>query len=125
MEKKKLWNLYGKSYDLTNFLDKHPGGRHILENVKGDRDITPLFESYHAFADIDSIKITLEKYCLGKSEIESKYTYSEFYHVLRDRVKKYFGDEKSVTRKIKIDNNWYLKSFTMLILLIFSLLNFK
>ena len=39
------WNLYGKKYDLTDFLDKHPGGRRILELSKGNKDLTPLFES--------------------------------------------------------------------------------
>ena len=41
-----LWNIYGNRYDLTNFLDKHPGGRKILELSRSDKDLTPLFESY-------------------------------------------------------------------------------
>ena len=49
------WYLYGHVYDLTNFLDKHPGGRTILEFTKNEGDITATFESYHSLADIKSI----------------------------------------------------------------------
>ena len=57
-----MWNLYGKKYDLTNFIEKHPGGKFILEKSKGQEDITALFETYHAFSEIDKIKQTLDKY---------------------------------------------------------------
>ena len=58
-----VWNIYGKSYDLTDFINEHPGGSFILESTKHHPDITSLFESYHAFhGDIDNIKSRLEKY---------------------------------------------------------------
>ena len=56
MNNNNYWNIYGKVYDLDNFLDKHPGGRKILELSRSERDITPLFESYHAISNLDSIK---------------------------------------------------------------------
>ena len=57
-----MWYLFGKTYDLTDFMDDHPGGRTILEVTNNhSHDITPMFESYHAFADIDMIRKRLEK----------------------------------------------------------------
>ena len=29
-----VWNIYGKSYDLTDFINEHPGGSFILESTK-------------------------------------------------------------------------------------------
>ena len=40
------WIVRGVSYDLSEFLDKHPGGRRYLQNTV-DTDITELFESMH------------------------------------------------------------------------------
>ena len=51
-----LWNIYGNRYDLTNFLDKHPGGRKILELSRSEKDLTPLFESYHSLSNINTLK---------------------------------------------------------------------
>jgi len=46
-----LWTvLYDKVYDLTNFADKHPGGRAMIESCCG-RDATALFESYHLYSE--------------------------------------------------------------------------
>jgi len=47
------WRIYGNTYDLEPFLDKHPGGRVILENARGERDITCLFETFHQFSDME------------------------------------------------------------------------
>ena len=55
-----MWNIYGKVYDLTEFKQYHPGGSLILDSVKGDRDATAAFESYHAMGDIENIKIIME-----------------------------------------------------------------
>lgn len=41
------WTIYrGVAYDLTPYLEKHPGGRWLL-NLAVGRDATGLFESYH------------------------------------------------------------------------------
>ena len=45
------WVIYGNEYDLSNFIDQHPGGKDILLKTKDMGDITALFESYHAFSD--------------------------------------------------------------------------
>ena len=44
----KYWRIGNKYYDLTPFLDKHPGGRQLLELAR-DRfeDATYAFEAHH------------------------------------------------------------------------------
>lgn len=40
---KSVWTVYrGKVYDITMYLDYHPGGKQILESVSG-KDCTELF----------------------------------------------------------------------------------
>ena len=46
-----LWHIHGKVYDLTAFVDRHPGGAQVLKSVRGTDDLTAIFESNHAFAD--------------------------------------------------------------------------
>ncbi|CAK9055521.1 Acyl-lipid omega-13 desaturase (CrDES) (Omega13 fatty acid desaturase) [Durusdinium trenchii] len=45
-----LWYIHGNTYDLHEFVDKHPGGRMALLTGRG-RDCTALFESYHPWND--------------------------------------------------------------------------
>lgn len=92
-----VWNIYGKSYDLTDFINEHPGGSFILESTKHHPDITSLFESYHAFhGDIDNIKSRLEKYEVKKSDTSiQKYDYTS-YRELTKLVKEKFPDRNSI-----------------------------
>ena len=46
-----MWNINGKVYNLTPYLDNHPGGKDILIQTKGLEDCSALFETYHAFSD--------------------------------------------------------------------------
>jgi fatty acid desaturase len=45
-----LWYIHGKSYDLSAFVPKHPGGQLAVLSGRG-RDCTALFESYHPWND--------------------------------------------------------------------------
>ena len=45
-----MWTLYGKEYDLSRFLKRHPGGELALLLGQG-RDCTRLFEQYHVLND--------------------------------------------------------------------------
>ena len=112
---KNNWYLYGNVYDLTNFLDKHPGGRTILELTKNEDDITASFESYHTLANLQNIKKMLEKYKVSNKGKKQIYTFKkdDFYNICRIRVKEYFGNttyNSSITYKIKADIFWILKS---------------
>jgi cytochrome b involved in lipid metabolism len=46
--------LHGQVYDLTLFLEYHPGGLKILKPYAG-KDITQLFEKYHPWVNFDVI----------------------------------------------------------------------
>lgn len=53
----------GGVYDITDYIDKHPGGRHVLEMSAG-QDITYLMETSHPFTD--SPWRLLGKYRIGR-----------------------------------------------------------
>lgn len=50
MKASSLWHIHGHGYDLTEFVDVHPGGRLAILSAQG-RDCTALFESYHPWND--------------------------------------------------------------------------
>lgn len=81
-----MWHIYGKQYDLTEFIPNHPGGKEILINTKGQEDITALFETYHAFSDKGNILSILEKYKVGETQAESKYDFT-LYNELLNTIK--------------------------------------
>ena len=47
---KDLWTIHGQQYDLSDFVDQHPGGKESILLGRG-RDCTAMFESYHPFTD--------------------------------------------------------------------------
>jgi hypothetical protein len=67
-----LWRVHEKYYDLTDFIDKHPGGKIWIEKNRGT-DITELFESHHI--EIEKAKILLKRYFVrdAKTKRNSKY----------------------------------------------------
>lgn len=106
-----MWSIHGKKYDLTKFLDTHPGGRLILESCKGDTDCTATFESYHSMCNIEKIRSMMQKYEVGESDIKPMHTFNDqgFYKTVQRRVKKYFhgGDAKISHRA---NATWVLKA---------------
>jgi hypothetical protein len=44
------WLIHGQEYDLSDFVDRHPGGKESILLGRG-RDCTAMFESYHAFTN--------------------------------------------------------------------------
>jgi acyl-lipid (8-3)-desaturase len=86
-----VWVYSGKTvYDITDWLEKHPGGRDVLLLAAG-RDITDLFKSYHPFSK--TAATVLERYAIGKvssTEFPQYKPDSGFYAEVCDRVGKYF-----------------------------------
>ena len=123
------WYLYNKTYDLTNFMDKHPGGKTILELTKNENDITATFESYHSFANIKNICQILETYKISNDGKKQMYTFkdNDFYDVCKKRVKKYLNNnieyDVSLTSKIKATPMWYLKSIMIFSLYCYCFIN--
>ncbi|KAJ7384945.1 hypothetical protein OS493_018633 [Desmophyllum pertusum] len=82
----------GKVYNVSKFIAHHPGGRDVLRMAAG-KDVTIVFQSYHAFSDIPP-KI-LQKYYVGDLVSTKFPTFPEpgaFYNTVRKRVRKYFKD---------------------------------
>ena len=72
-----MWKIHGKVYDLENFLEFHPGGKAILEQAKGDKDLTAAFESYHALCDMDKIKRMMKKYEIKGDTYEPEFNFNK------------------------------------------------
>lgn len=50
-----IWSIYkGSVYDITMYVDCHPGGKKILEKVYG-KDMTGMFNKFHGYINIDKI----------------------------------------------------------------------
>ena len=83
-----FWRVHDKLYDLSPFIDKHPGGSQWLEVTRGT-DITELFECSHPNPSVDKI---LAKYFIKKTDIplNSPYTLKPdgFYLTLKRKVYK-------------------------------------
>lgn len=121
-----VWSIYGKKYNLDDYLTFHPGGKTILENTKGQSDVTALFETYHAFSNKEYYKKKLETYeitdsdsnfvLVGKEkEKEKEYDFTS-YHLLTERIRKIYPNRKS----IKAPTNWYIQNGLMFFLYVFS-----
>eukprot|EP00186_Timspurckia_oligopyrenoides_P001041 CAMPEP_0182441618 /NCGR_PEP_ID=MMETSP1172-20130603/595_1 /TAXON_ID=708627 /ORGANISM="Timspurckia oligopyrenoides, Strain CCMP3278" /LENGTH=567 /DNA_ID=CAMNT_0024636017 /DNA_START=27 /DNA_END=1730 /DNA_ORIENTATION=+ len=82
--------IKGKVYDVTKFIDNHPGGRELLLLCCG-RDATDLFLSYHPFTKKPSQ--ILSKYYIGTMITYEHPVYPEdtgFYQELCEKVGQYF-----------------------------------
>eukprot|EP00736_Rhodelphis_marinus_P013637 Rmarinus@m.27953 len=80
----------GYVYDVTKFLDRHPGGRDALLYGAG-RDVTQLFESYHKF----NTASLLSKFRVGRLVSDELPTFPEpspFYKTAKNRVENYFKE---------------------------------
>ena len=91
-----MWKIHGKCYDLTNFLDKHPGGKTILSACKGEEDVTAAFESNHAMCNMEKIHNIMKNYEIaggGTGECEpSDFVFRPdgFYDKTKREVEEYF-----------------------------------
>lgn len=91
-------------FDLTPFLDEHPGGKEMLLLAAG-RDCTDLFAMYHVFNE----KRATEKYKTMKiGDLDGPTEFpvyapdrSGFYKTLKERVVKHFQDRKISPRQTR------------------------
>jgi fatty acid desaturase len=101
--------IHGKVYDLTNFVDRHPGGEIIYDGAGGD--CTPMWESYHPYKLAKARPP--EKYCIGYvRDYNDFYSWGgEFYDVLRQRV------EAAIPHRLRrYDPRMYIKTIVILVL---------
>jgi predicted heme/steroid binding protein len=94
-------------YDVTKFVDRHPGGDLIL--LQKGRDVTSMFESLHP----DEAQKTLEKYKIGSvapGSVRNTVTFPpaehrNFYPTLKARVADYFrksGEKRRDTPRMYV-----------------------
>ncbi|CAG8446338.1 8031_t:CDS:10 [Cetraspora pellucida] len=85
----------GNVYDITSFIERHPGGDDILLLAAG-RDITQAFETYHELGKPD---VVLKKFFVGTlvtNELPIFPEPSGFHRAMKKNVEEYF-------RKTEID----------------------
>ncbi|CAM9622483.1 unnamed protein product [Heterosigma akashiwo] len=88
--------IEGKVYNITEWLERHPGGKQILL-VSAGRDCTDGFISYHPFA-LTKARQALAKYEIGVLDGPSEFPRykpdSGFYAKCCERVGEYFHENK-------------------------------
>jgi cytochrome b involved in lipid metabolism len=79
-------------YDLTNFVDRHPGGQEWISLTKGI-DITEMFETHHV---TDKAEQLLGKYFVRDAKLPRNYKITfkadGFYRTLKKRVSAAMSD---------------------------------
>ena len=60
----------GKAYDVTEFADRHPGGRKLLENHVG-QDVTELMQNHENHKHSNSAYKILDKYYIGDLQVSN------------------------------------------------------
>ena len=67
-----VWSIYkGNVYDITMYLDYHPGGVDVLKPCFG-KDMTELFNKYHSYIRIDGFIGKLKIGYIKKTERKFK-----------------------------------------------------
>ncbi|KAK4873784.1 hypothetical protein RN001_013144 [Aquatica leii] len=83
-----LWRVHDGLYDVTDFIDSHPGGKFWLKETKG-MDITEAFETHHIKSDIP--ELLLKKFFIKNATNlrMSKFKFDEdgFYKTLKRKVR--------------------------------------
>lgn len=126
---KNIWIIHGKKYDLSKFIDNHPGGKDAIFITKGS-DCTELFESYHTFSN--KHREILKKYYIEDvNNYENDFNWNEtpFYDECKLAVKNYFSPKGNESSQEIIKNSkipWFnLIIYTFgLLLIIYSGYNF-
>lgn len=94
-----LWRIHNTLYDLTDFINKHPGGPDWLRMTKG-HDITEAFLSHHL--NTEKLKPFLAKYRVKETTRPRnvKLTFEEngFYMTIRRRVAAKLPEIKKKTK---------------------------
>ena len=87
-----VWRIHGRDYDMTKFVDDHPGGAHMILLGKGT-ECTNLFESYHV---INEPRKRLQKYDVTPDGLQPVVPEcpSAYMRDIRDMVREHFKQER-------------------------------
>lgn len=111
-----MWNIHGKTYDLTEFIDNHPGGKLILQQCKGTKDSTAAFESYHALSDMKKIKSIMKRYEVSAQASQSatfNFKDNAFYMTLSGKVRDHFRNSNTTHHA---DHAWVMKTLLQFVM---------
>eukprot|EP00927_Polykrikos_kofoidii_P014239 TRINITY_DN16231_c1_g1_i1.p1 TRINITY_DN16231_c1_g1~~TRINITY_DN16231_c1_g1_i1.p1 ORF type:complete len:526 (+),score=92.67 TRINITY_DN16231_c1_g1_i1:33-1610(+) len=86
----RFWRVHGKLYDLTEFIDRHPGGKKWIELTRGT-DVTQGVEAYHLdYAKVEAVLRAHYIRDVGEGEFAhgDRFTFAEngFFRTLRRRL---------------------------------------
>lgn len=102
-----VWVYKGMAYDLTEWIEKHPGGAFMIGRTK-NRDITSIIGSYHK--NVEAVERLLERYALGREatpmDIHPKANAPEFlfkpdFNSWDDTPRYDFGNKEDLLHKVK------------------------
>jgi hypothetical protein len=102
-----VWIYDGDAYDLSDFINRHPGGEFFIGRMK-NRDITILVNVFHP--NPEKAKKVLKKYALGRKavpeDMHPKYAAPEFlfregFDAWRDTPKFNFDNKDQLLNQIK------------------------
>ena len=107
------WHIHGRIYNLRPFASSHPGGAHVLMNVRGTDDLTALYETSHALVDRDKIDAIMKKYYVRDAPMPSAVVMEDdgFYRVLVNRIRTYC---RKTTTGHRATPWWWCKSSLLL-----------
>lgn len=104
----------GNKYDITNFIDKHPGGSSVLNNLENEDDISQLYHSYHFNVNSNYMNSLIKQYKIddGKYDKFATFDDGDFYSIVRKRVEMKIKDHKAPLM-------WYIKVILTIISIYF------
>jgi len=86
-----LWLVHGHWYDLSSYMDDHPGGRVFIENSRG-HDCTEAFEAHHvrvdAWEQLLKFKVAAPPHAPTTLKPQ-KFTYNTAWKQIKMRVRKH------------------------------------
>ena len=92
-----IWTVHNRRYDLTAFVEHHPGGTFAINLGRG-RNCTEIFEAYHSLADEKRVRRTLEEYYVedapaGAADHDDAFDWQRtpFFDALKRAVRSHFG----------------------------------
>ena len=74
-----MYRIHDKHYDLSNFIEIHPGGRYMFNNLEPYSNITPLLYSYHTnINDVFEILSKYETTSCCSVKYDTNYSYDKY-----------------------------------------------
>lgn len=102
-------SVYNNNYNLESFIDNHPGGRTVFDQLEPGDDATALFNSYHSNCSRNKIECMLKQYKVSKCEHNTKYKQYSYRHNGFYRTVKRKVYEKYKNKSMKATWFWCLK----------------